>query len=109
MTEFIMNNLGDIITMIVSVIVAIWAISKGKWELLKAVAFKFMFSAERLMATKEGKAKMDAVYAAVWARIPKWLKRFVSEKTLREKLQDWYNIAKNSLGGDTDESTESTT
>lgn len=104
MTEYIMNNLSDIITMLISVIVAIWAVSKGKWELLKVVAFKFMFSAERLMATKEGTARMDAVYAAVWNRIPKWLKRFVSEKTLREKLQDWYNIAKNSLGDDQDDS-----
>lgn len=59
-----------------------------------------MLDAERLMSTTEGKAKMDAVYAAVWAQVLKWLKRFVTEKSLREKLQDWYNIAKNSLGGD---------
>jgi hypothetical protein len=40
---------------------------------------------------------MDAVYATVWQQVPKQLKRFVTEKTLREKLQDWYNLAKNSL------------
>jgi len=36
----------------------------------------------------------------------KWLKRFVTEKTLREKLQDWYNIAKNSLDGDNTKETK---
>ena len=102
--DFIINNIDTIVTLLVAIVTAIYAILKGKWGLLKFAAYKLMFSAERLAQTKEGTERMDAVYAAVWAKIPKWLKRFVSEKTLREKLQDWYNIAKNSLGEDTHKS-----
>lgn len=103
MIDFITSNLNDILTLFACAILAVFAIAKGRWAILKPIALKFMLSAERLMATEEGSKKMEVVYAALWERIPKWVKRFVTEKTLREKLQDWYNIAKNSLGGDTDQ------
>lgn len=104
--DFIVNNIETIGTLIVAFFVVVWAIWTRQWGVLQAAAYKLMLSAERLMATKEGKEKMEVVYAAVWVRVPKWLKKFVTEKTLREKLQDWYNIAKNSLGGDNTEETK---
>lgn len=102
MMDFILNYSSEIGTLLVSLAVVIWAIYTRSWSVLQVAAYKMMLAAEKLMATKEGKAKMEMVYAAVWQQVPKWLKRFVTEKTLREKLQEWYNIAKNSLGGDRD-------
>lgn len=109
MTDFILSNFEAVSGAILAVGLIIYALITRQWSVLQVAAYRLMLDAERLMSTAEGKAKMDAVYAAVWQRVPKWLKRFVTEKTLREKLQDWYNIAKNSLGGDTDDSTTSST
>ncbi len=98
--DFILNNIDTIGSLLVAIVMVIWALVTKKWSVLQAAAYKLMLSSERLMATAEGKEKMEAVFAAVWQQLPKWLKKFVTEKTLREKLQDWYDIAKNSLGGD---------
>lgn len=104
MTDFVMNNMDTIGSLLIALIMVIWAIVTKQWTILKVAAYKLMLSAEMLMKTEEGAAKMEVVYAAVWEQLPKWLKKFVTEKTLREKLQEWYNIAKNSLGGDEEES-----
>jgi hypothetical protein len=95
--EYVLNNFEAIAGAILALILVIYAIITRQWWILRAAAYKFMLDAERIMKTKEGKAKMDAVYAAVWAQVPKWLKRFVTEKTLREKLQELYDKAKDSL------------
>lgn len=97
MTDFILGNFETVAGVILSAILIAYALVTRQWWILRAVAYRFMLDAERIMKTKAGKAKMDAVYAAIWEQVPKWLKRFVTEKTLREKLQDWYNLAKNSL------------
>ena len=107
MMDFILNNYEAVAGVILGAGLVMYAIVTRQWSVLQVVAYRLMLDAERLMSTAEGKAKMDAVYAAVWEQVPKWLKRFVTEKTLREKLQDWYNIAKNSLGGDQDKSSNS--
>jgi len=108
--DFLLNNIDTIGTLIVSLVLVLWAVWTRQWAVLQAAAYKLMLSAERLMKTKQGKAKMEMVYATVWQQVPKWLKKFVTEKTLREKLQEWYNIAKNSLGKEnTQETTESNT
>jgi hypothetical protein len=108
MTDFILNYSSEIGALLVSLAMVIWAVYTRSWAVLQVAAYKLMLSAEKLMATEEGTEKMEEVYAAVWSKIPKWVKKFVTEKTLREKLQDWYNIARNSLGGDHDESQTST-
>lgn len=107
MMDFVMANMNEIGTLIVALALMIWAATSGKWIVFKFAAYRLMFSAERLAETTEGKERMEAVYAAIWQRLPKLLRRFVTEKTLREKLQDWYNFAKNSLGGNFDETNDS--
>lgn len=105
MMDFFMNNAELTGTLIVSIILMIWAATSGKWIVFKFAAYKFMFSAERLAETKEGKERMETVYAAIWQRLPRLMKRFITEKTLREKLQEWYNFAKDSLGEDREKTT----
>lgn len=103
MTDFILNNFEAVAGAILALVLLIYAVATRQWGLLQISAYRLMLSAERLMATEPGKTKMEEVFAAAWEQVPRWLKRFVTEKTLREKLQDWYNIAKNSLDGDVDE------
>lgn len=97
--EFILNNYEAVGGIIVAAALIVYAIVTRQWSILRTAALGFMIDAERLIATVDGKAKMDMVFAAAWQQIPKWIKMFVTEETLREKLQEWYNIAKNSLSG----------
>lgn len=101
MIEFILSNINAIGSLVVLFGLLLWALWTRQWDLLRITAYSLMLQAERLMATKQGKAKMDVVFVEIWQRLPVWLKRFVTEQTLRDKLQGWYNIAKNSLGDET--------
>ena len=98
MTDFVLNNLESIISFILALAMLVYAVYTKQWGMLQISGYKLMLAAERIAQTKEGAAKMEAVYAALWVQIPKWIKKFVSEKTLREKLQEWYDLAKDSLG-----------
>lgn len=95
--EFIIGNLDAIIGLAVALALIIYALFTRSWSMLQLGAYKLMLSAERLMATAEGKQKMEVVFKVIWNRVPKWLKRFVTEKTVKDKLQTWYDIAKNDL------------
>lgn len=95
--EFIMANIQDLALLMAAVLLLVYSFYTKQWETLRSAALSFMLSAERLMVTKEGKQKMDWVYAAVWQRVPRLLKSFVTEQSLREKLQEWYNWAKGQL------------
>jgi hypothetical protein len=97
LTEIILSNLEVIAVAILALILIFYAIVTRQWGVLQVAALKLMLSAERLMATESGKAKMEAVFAAVWARVPSVLKLFITEKSLREKLQEWFNLAKDYL------------
>lgn len=95
--DFIINNLEAVIGVLVALVLIAYAVINKQWSMLQVGAYRLMLSAERLMKTAEGKKKMEEVFKAVWMKIPKWLKRFVTEKTLREKLQQWYDLAKDDL------------
>lgn len=100
MSEFLISNIETVALILAAIAGMVYAIYTKQWEMLRSSALSFMLSAERLMATMEGKQKMDWVYAAVWQRLPRWLKTFVTEKTLREKLQEWYDLTKDMLEDD---------
>lgn len=93
MTDFLIQNIETLGAAFAALVLIIYAVITKQWAVLQAAAYSFMLQAERLMATKEGKDKMEEVFAATWAKLPKNLKLFVTEKTLRDKLQEWYNLA----------------
>ena len=97
MTDFIMSNIGAIGSGLVALILIVYALITRRWMVLRSAALSLMLSAEKLMATEEGKKKMDAVYRDIWRQVPAWLGVFVTEETLREKLQEWYDHAKDML------------
>ncbi len=100
MMDFTLTNFEPLAVALAAILLAVYAIVTRQWVVLHRAALSLMLSAEKIMATEEGREKMEAVYIAVWQRIPKWLKRFVTEQTLREKLQKWYDLTKDMLGGD---------
>jgi hypothetical protein len=97
MIEFLMANMETVGMLIAALIILVYAIATKQWATVRTVALSFMLSAERLMATEEGKAKMEFVLTAVWDQVPGWVKRFYDKNKLRLKLQEWYDIAKDML------------
>lgn len=97
MIDFLLANIAPIGSGLVALILIIYALIARQWMVLRSAALSLMLSAEKLMATEEGKKKMDAVYRDIWRQVPAWLGVFVTEETLREKLQEWYDHAKDML------------
>ena len=98
MIDFIMANMPTIGSALIAIILIVWAIFTRQWYVLRSSALSLMLSAEKLLATKEGKEKFEEVYRELWNLVPKWLKKFVTEKTMRDKLQAWFDFAKDALG-----------
>lgn len=97
MIEFILANMAPIGTSLVAIILIIYALVTRQWMVLRSAALSFMLSAERLMATEEGRKKMDWVLSAVWDQVPGWVRKFYDKNKLQHKLQEWYDIAKDML------------
>ena len=97
MIDFIIANIEAVGTLIVALVVLIYAIFTKQWGAVRTAALSLMLSAERLMATAEGKEKMEQVFVEVWYYMPGWMKKFITEEKLEIKLQEWYELAKNSL------------
>lgn len=97
MIEFIFANFELVGGIIVILAMLIYGLFTRQWSIVRISAYQLMLSAERLMATAEGKEKFEAVFADLWKIVPRWLKAFATESVMREKLQAWYNIAKDML------------
>jgi len=101
MIDFILSNFQAVAGLILAIILVGYAIFTRQWNLVQLAAYKFMLSAERLMATEQGKVKMKFVFNAMWEQLPRWLKTFVTEETLKDKLQEWYELAKDYMADGT--------
>jgi hypothetical protein len=97
MKEFIMENWLTIIILLAALAYITVLVVKGKWEDLRKLAYAAMMSAERLFADGQGKEKMEAVFQQVYDMIPAWLQRFIPPESIKEKLQEWYDLAKDWL------------
>lgn len=97
MIDFLLANMETVGTLIVALFILIYAVITKQWATVRTAALSLMLSAERLLTTVEGRAKMDFVLTALWDQVPGWVKRFYDKNKLRAKLQEWYNIAKDML------------
>lgn len=97
MIDFLLANIEAVGSLIVALVVLIYAVSTKQWGAVRAAALSLMLSAERLMTTAKGQEKMEQVLGEVWYYMPGWMKKFVTYEKLEIKLQEWYEIAKNSL------------
>lgn len=97
MIDFLLSNMETVGTLIAALFILVYAIITKQWAAVRTAALSLMLSAERLLTTVEGRAKMDFVLTALWDQIPRWVKKFYDKDKLRAKLQEWYNIAKDML------------
>lgn len=93
-------NIQNLITLFIILIIAgyiIYLAIMKKWKELREFAYAMMLSAERLYRDYQGKEKFEAVFRQVYDLIPVWLQRFIPPESIKEKLQEWYDIAKDYL------------
>jgi hypothetical protein len=98
--DFIFTNFELVIGIVVLLAVLIFGGITRQWSLVRISAYQLMLSAEKLFATEEGKEKFEMVLSKLWELLPGWLKKAVGLERLRQKLQDWYNLAKDMLHED---------
>lgn len=69
-----------------------------KWTRLRELSYKLIRQAETVVVgTKMGQERFDTVLTQLYNMVPVWL-RFVIPKTLlEEKLQEWFDLIKDSL------------
>ena len=67
------------------------------WGKLRELAYQGMLIAEQYYHSGEGKQKFEMAFTYLWSLVPRWMKIFITEKSLREKLQEWFDLAKRKL------------
>lgn len=98
MKEFLSANWLVLLLIVLFIGYYIYLIVTKQWTKLREQAYALMLSAERVFADGEGRKKFDAVFEQLYYDlIPPWLRMFVTQEGIREKLQEWYDLAKDYL------------
>lgn len=95
--DFIISNLEVFVGMVVFLIMLLFGVITNQWSIVKINAYQLMLSAQRLMATEEGRKRFDDVYSKLWIKLPVWVRKIVGPAKLKKQLQHWYDLAKDML------------
>ncbi len=95
MKEIITTNWVSIIIVTVTAGYALYLVVNRKWKQFRSIAYRMILQAEKsITGTKKGQERFEFVFYKLYNLIPGWLQFFVSEESLREKLQEWYDSIK---------------
>ncbi|QNU67278.1 hypothetical protein EHE19_001660 [Ruminiclostridium herbifermentans] len=98
MLEFIVSNFSTILLGLAVFFYVFYLVLNKRWEKLRKLAYKFILQAEKeITGTKKGQERFEFVIKELYLLMPKWLQIFITEETLKEKLQEWYNDVKDYL------------
>jgi hypothetical protein len=98
MKGFLMQNWATILILLMAFGYVLYLVCNKKWEQLRVTAYRLILQAEKVFTgTKRGQERFEFVLDRLYSLIPGWLQFFVDRKTLREKLQEWYNHVKDYL------------
>ena len=96
--DFIKANWVSIIIVAVTAGYALYLAFTKQWARLRASAYKLILEAEKVIrGTKRGQDRLEYVLDRLYCLMPTWLQFFVSEESLREKLQEWFEHLKDYL------------
>ncbi len=69
-----------------------------RWDKIREKAYKLIRQAEEtVIGTKMGQERFDIVLTQLYNLIPAWLKFFIPRSFLEQKLQEWFDLIKDSL------------
>lgn len=94
-----LTNIFSIAIILLFALYIVYLLITRQYNQLKALAYQLMLVAERSFASDSGLAKMEKVYQWFYALLPQWLRDILPEKTVREKLQEWYTQMKTLVKG----------
>ncbi len=76
----------------------IYLITKHRWTQLREMAYKMIVQAEQVITgTKKGQERFNTVLTQLYNVMPLWLRIFIPKNLLEKKLQEWYELIKDSL------------
>jgi hypothetical protein len=71
---------------------------KRRWTSLRELAYELIRQAEQAISgTKMGRERFEFVLTQLYNMIPVWLRFFIPRSLLVEKLQEWFDLIKDSL------------
>lgn len=79
-----------------SIVIIVLVIMK-KWSTIREMAYAAMLRVEELYGSKQGKKKFNEAFDYFYGQLPFWIKFFMPEKKAKDKLQKWFNFAKDGL------------
>lgn len=98
MRGFFINNWATVATIIIVAAYAILIIATKQWDQLRQDAYRLMLKAEMTFTgTQRGQEKMEYVFQKVYSLLPMWIQFFYTPGDIKEKLQEWFNLAKDGL------------
>ena len=108
MIEFLTNYWLVVLIAIGFAGYVIYLITKHRWTKLREMAYKMIVQAEQVITgTKKGQERFNAVLNQLYNVMPLWLRIFIPKNLLEKKLQEWYELIKDSLDdGQINHSTE---
>lgn len=89
------------LVIIVAVIFLVYIVSlviNKRWNRLRLIANRLMLQAEQtITGTKKGRERFEQVLTQVYLLIPAWIRLFVPKSLFEKKLQQWYELIKDSM------------
>ena len=76
----------------------LYLIVQRRWSKLREIAYKLIRQAEAaITGTKMGQERFNTVLTQLYNMIPAWLRIFIPKSLLEQKLQEWFDLIKDSL------------
>ena len=98
MREFLINYWFIIVAGIGLIGYIVYLAAKRRWTKLRELAYNLILHAEKaITGTKMGQERFRFVLSELYNMIPTWLRFFISRSLLEQKLQEWFDLIKDSL------------
>jgi hypothetical protein len=98
MVELLESYWLVIIVAIIACIYIVYLVVNKRWNKLRTIANKLMLQAEQtIVGTKKGRERFEQVLTQVYLLIPIWIRIFLPKSAFEKKLQQWFELIKDSL------------
>jgi hypothetical protein len=94
--EFLIDNWPYLVILLGFLGYVLYLIFTRNWPGLRTFAYMIMLRAEKVYKSKGGEEKLNLVLDKIYEKYP-LIDLLMDKGTLKQKLQDWYDIAKDQM------------
>jgi hypothetical protein len=95
MFDYLRSNWFGVLIILVLLSWVVYLVVTKQWDYLRHKAYELIIYAEgAIKGSKKGQERFDYVIKVLYQRVPKWMQFFITEQSLKEKLQEWFDILK---------------